>query len=39
MPFPGLNIDNLPFFAVIAACATGHTTIHDWVCRGRAEFT
>ena len=23
MPFPGLNIDNLPFFAVIAANATG----------------
>ena len=23
MPFPGLNIDNLPFFAVIAAGATG----------------
>ncbi len=22
MPFPGLNIDNLPFFAVIAANAT-----------------
>src|SRR5699024_2763413 len=28
MPFPGLNIDNLPFFAVIAACANGTTTIH-----------
>ena len=23
MPFPGLNIDNLPFFAVIAATADG----------------
>jgi UDP-N-acetylglucosamine 1-carboxyvinyltransferase len=23
MPFPGLNIDNLPFFAVIAATAEG----------------
>jgi UDP-N-acetylglucosamine 1-carboxyvinyltransferase len=31
MPFPGLNIDNLPFFAVIAACAKGTTTIFDWV--------
>ncbi|MDR0488624.1 MAG: UDP-N-acetylglucosamine 1-carboxyvinyltransferase [Propionibacteriaceae bacterium] len=31
MPFPGLNIDNLPFFAVIAAQATGTTTIFDWV--------
>src|SRR3954453_19434562 len=25
MPFPGLNIDNLPFFAVIAAQAAGST--------------
>jgi len=31
MPFPGLNIDNLPFFAVIAAMAHGTTTIFDWV--------
>ncbi|MGG7464348.1 MULTISPECIES: helix-turn-helix domain-containing protein [unclassified Plantibacter] len=36
MPFPGLNIDNLPFFAVIAACAEGDTLIHDWVYEGRA---
>ncbi len=36
MPFPGLNIDNLPFFAVIAACAEGHTLVHDWVYEGRA---
>jgi UDP-N-acetylglucosamine 1-carboxyvinyltransferase len=36
MPFPGLNIDNLPFFAVIAACATGSTLVHDWVYEGRA---
>jgi len=31
MPFPGLNIDNLPFFTVIAALAQGTTTIFDWV--------
>ncbi len=36
MPFPGLNIDNLPFFAVIGACAEGNTLIHDWVYEGRA---
>ena len=36
MPFPGLNIDNLPFFAVIAACASGETQIHDWVYEARA---
>ena len=36
MPFPGLNIDNLPFFAVIAASAQGSTLIHDWVYDNRA---
>ncbi|MCW2684800.1 MAG: UDP-N-acetylglucosamine 1-carboxyvinyltransferase, partial [Blastococcus sp.] len=36
MPFPGLNIDNLPFFAVIAAHANGSTLIHDWVYDNRA---
>ncbi len=36
MPFPGLNIDNLPFFAVIAAEAEGRTLIHDWVYENRA---
>lgn len=36
MPFPGLNIDNLPFFAVIAAEAEGQTLIHDWVYENRA---
>ena len=36
MPFPGLNIDNLPFFAVIAATAEGSTLIHDWVYENRA---
>ncbi len=36
MPFPGLNIDNLPFFAVIAASASGGTLIHDWVYDNRA---
>ncbi len=36
LPFPGLNIDNLPFFAVIAAAASGQTMIHDWVYENRA---
>lgn len=35
-PYPGLNIDNLPFFAVIATQADGQTLIHDWVYDGRA---
>jgi len=38
MPFPGLNIDNLPFFAVIAATAHGTTFIHDWVYENRAIY-
>ena len=35
-PYPGLNIDNLPFFAVIATVAQGQTLIHDWAYDGRA---
>ncbi|WP_286690256.1 UDP-N-acetylglucosamine 1-carboxyvinyltransferase [Aeromicrobium sp. REDSEA-S38_B2] len=38
MPFPGLNIDNLPFFAVIAATAQGQTLLHDWVYENRAIY-
>ena len=38
MPFPGLNIDNLPFFSVIAASAEGRTLIHDWVFENRAVY-
>lgn len=39
MPFPGLNIDNLPFFSVIAAVSEGRTLIHDWVFENRAVYT
>jgi UDP-N-acetylglucosamine 1-carboxyvinyltransferase len=35
-PYPGLNIDNLPFFAIIATQAVGQTFIHDWVYEKRA---
>ncbi|MEV0584639.1 UDP-N-acetylglucosamine 1-carboxyvinyltransferase [Nonomuraea sp. NPDC050310] len=38
MPFPGLNIDNVPFFAAIAAVAQGSTLIHDWVYDNRAIY-
>ncbi|MGN0062975.1 MAG: UDP-N-acetylglucosamine 1-carboxyvinyltransferase, partial [Nocardioides sp.] len=38
MPFPGLNIDNLPFFAAIAAVAEGQTLLHDWVYENRAIY-
>ena len=37
-PYPGLNIDNLPFFAVIATRATGTTLIHDWTFEKRAIY-
>jgi UDP-N-acetylglucosamine 1-carboxyvinyltransferase len=35
-PFPGLNIDHLPYFVPIAATAKGRTLIHDWVYEDRA---
>lgn len=37
-PFPGLNIDNLPFFVTIATQAKGQTLIHDWVYENRAIY-
>jgi UDP-N-acetylglucosamine 1-carboxyvinyltransferase len=38
MPYPGINMDNLPFFAVIATQAEGETFIHDWVYEERAIY-
>ena len=37
-PFPGLNMDNLPFFVPIAANAKGRTLIHDWPFENRAIY-
>ena len=37
--YPGLNMDNLPFFAIIASQAVGTTLIHDWVYEKRAIYT
>jgi len=37
-PYPGINIDNLPFFVPIAICAKGQTMIHDWVYENRAIY-
>jgi UDP-N-acetylglucosamine 1-carboxyvinyltransferase len=37
-PYPGLNMDNLPFFAVIATQARGTTLVHDWVYEKRALY-
>lgn len=40
LPYPGLNIDNVPFFVPIATQAEGTTLIHDWAWEGRAvHFT
>jgi UDP-N-acetylglucosamine 1-carboxyvinyltransferase len=37
-PYPALNIDNLPFFAVIGTKAEGVTFIHDWSYEKRAIY-
>jgi UDP-N-acetylglucosamine 1-carboxyvinyltransferase len=37
-PYPGINIDNLPFFVPIATQARGRTLIHDWVYEERAKW-
>ncbi|MDD4989000.1 MAG: UDP-N-acetylglucosamine 1-carboxyvinyltransferase [Candidatus Pacebacteria bacterium] len=37
-PYPGLNIDNLHFFTIIATQAKGQTFIHDWVYENRAIY-
>jgi UDP-N-acetylglucosamine 1-carboxyvinyltransferase len=37
-PYPGINIDNLPFFVPIAIKAKGQTMIHDWVYENRAIY-
>ena len=38
-PYPGLNMDNLPFFAIIASQAHGRTLLHDWPYEKRAIYT
>lgn len=38
MPFPGVNMDNLPFMGLIAAMANGRTLIHDWSYENRAIY-
>ncbi len=37
-PYPGINLDNLPYFVPIATQAEGETLIHDWVYEGRAKY-
>lgn len=38
MPFPGINMDNLPFLGLIATVAKGRTLIHDWSYENRAIY-
>jgi UDP-N-acetylglucosamine 1-carboxyvinyltransferase len=36
--YPGLNVDNLPFFVPIAALAHGESLVHDWMWENRAIY-
>jgi len=38
LPYPGVNMDNLPFLALIAATARGRTLVHDWSFEHRAIY-
>jgi len=38
MPFPGVNMDNLPFLGLIATVANGRTLLHDWSYENRAIY-
>lgn len=38
MPFPGVNMDNLPFLGLIATSAIGRTLVHDWSYDNRAIY-
>lgn len=38
LPYPGINVDNLPFFVPIATQAQGQTLIHDWMWENRAIY-
>ena len=37
-PYPGINMDNLPYFLIPAIKAKGHTLIHDWTYENRAIY-
>jgi len=37
-PFPGINMDNLPYFVIAAMKAEGETLIHDWTYENRAIY-
>ncbi len=37
-PYPGINMDNLPYFVIPAMKAKGQTMIHDWAYENRAIY-
>ena len=37
-PYPGINMDNLPYFVIPAIKAKGQTLIHDWTYENRAIY-
>ena len=38
LPFPGINMDNLPFMGLIATVASGRSLLHDWSYENRAIY-
>jgi UDP-N-acetylglucosamine 1-carboxyvinyltransferase len=38
LPFPGINMDNLPFLGLCATVAEGRTLVHDWSYENRAIY-
>lgn len=38
LPFPGINMDNLPFLGLCATMTQGRTLIHDWSYENRAIY-
>ncbi len=38
LPFPGVNMDNLPFLGLIATVANGRSMVHDWSYENRAIY-
>jgi len=38
MPFPAVNMDNLPLLGLVATIAHGRTLVHDWSYENRAIY-
>lgn len=38
MPYPGINLDNVPFFIPICTKAKGQSLIHDWAFESRPMY-